>query len=88
MIHSLAGGYLRELTYADFVKVEILSGASAGKLFWYVTDLIDIKVGDRVEVPLLNAVEVGVVVKIERNLNNQTAPVSLKRAKAVIRKLN
>ncbi len=88
MIHSLAGGYLRELTYADFAKVEILSGVNTGKLFWYVTNILDLKVGDRVEVPLLNSIEQGKVVKIERNLNNQTAPVSLKRAKSIIRKIN
>lgn len=87
MIHSLAGGFVRELDYADFAKVEITSGGSAGKLFWYTFDIFDLKVGDRVEVPLLNAIESGVVVKLERNLNNQTAPVPLKRAKPIIKKL-
>jgi len=87
MIHSLAGGFLRELDYADFAKVKILSGGNAGKVFWYTTDILGLKVGDRVEVPLLNSVEVGIVEKIELNLSAQVAPVSIKRAKAIIKKI-
>ncbi len=87
MIHSLAGGFVKELDYADFVKVKILDGEDEGKLFWYKTDLIDIKIGDRVEVKLKNQIHVGEIVKIERNLNSQTAPIPIKRVQSVLRKL-
>ena len=87
MIHSLAGGFLRELDYADFAKVEILSGDNTGKVFWYIFDILDLKVGDRVKVPLFNNEEDGVVLKIERNLSAQVAPISIKRAKAILKKL-
>ncbi|MBR4270345.1 MAG: hypothetical protein IKQ31_01540 [Clostridia bacterium] len=87
MIHSLAGGFIKELEYADFVKVKILAGEDEGKLFWYTTDLIDISVGDRVEISLKGKIIVGEVVKIERNLNNQTAPIPIKRTLSIIRKL-
>ncbi len=87
MIHSLAGGFVKELDYADFVKVKILDGEDEGKLFWYKTDLLDIRVGDRVEIKLKNQLCVGEIVKIERNLNSQTAPIPIKRVQSIIRKL-
>mgnify|MGYP006916089930 CR=1 FL=1 len=87
MIHSLSGGFVRELEYADFVKVKILTGESVGMLFWYKTDLIDIKIGDKVEVLLKGQPVEGEIVKIERNQSNQTAPIPIKRAQSIIKKL-
>ena len=87
MIHSLSGGFVRELEYADFVKVKITSGESAGQMFWYKTDILYIAAGDMVKVPLKGQVVEGEVVKLERNVSNQTAPIPIKRAQSVIQKL-
>lgn len=87
MIHSLAGGKIKDLEFADFVKVrfEYLGESRVG---WFITDLFDLAVGDSVVVPYGPHTEVqGVVEKIERNLSNQTAPLPLNRAKYIIKKL-
>ena len=88
MIHSLAGGKLKDLDYADFVKVKFeYSGEE--KIGWFVTDIIDINIGDTVIIPYgFPVVEIrGIVQKIERNLSSQVAPVPIKRAKYIIKKL-
>lgn len=50
MIHSLAGGKLKDLDYADFVKVKF-EYSGEGKIGWFVTDIIDINIGDTVIIP-------------------------------------
>ncbi len=88
MIHSLAGGKLKDLEYADFVKVSFeYSGEK--KLGWYITDLIDLSIGDRVIIPYgFPCMEVeGFVEKIERNVSSQVSPIPIKRAKFIIKKV-
>ena len=88
MIHSLAGGKLKDLEYADFVKV-CFEYLGEKKLGWYITDLIDIAVGDHVIIPYgYPSVEIeGTIEKIERNLSSQVSPIPIKRAKHIIRKV-
>ena len=52
MIHSLAGGSIRDISFLDFAKVEILEGVQKGSWFWYITDIPNLKAQDEVFVPL------------------------------------
>lgn len=88
MIHSLAGGKIRDLDINDFAKVEITEGAEQGKIFWYISKIITLKVGDCVLVPLGKNTTRGKVLKIEKNLSAQVAPVPSSRAKEIIRIVN
>lgn len=88
MIHSLAGGKIKDLDFADFAKVEILDGETQGKISWYITNILDLNVGDTVLVPvgLNNTQTPAKVLKIERNLSSQVSPIPIKRAKEIIQK--
>jgi len=87
MIHSLAGGKIRYLEYADFVKVRF-NNQDEIKVCWFLTDIIDLTTGDKVIVSTpTNSEVVGVVEKIERNLSSQLAPIPIKRAKYIIKKI-
>ena len=88
MIHSLAGGKIKDLDFADFAKVEILDGEAQGKISWYITNILDLNVEDTVLVPvgLNNTQTPAKVLKIERNLSSQVSPIPIKRAKEIIQK--
>ena len=89
MIHSLAGGKIKDLDFADFVKVEILEGLDAGKIMWFITDILDLAANNNVLVPLGfgNTPTLAKVLKIERNLSSHVAPIPIKKAKMIIKKL-
>lgn len=89
MIHSLAGGKIRDLAMADFAKVEILDGTLTGAIRWYIFDILDLKISDLVLVPvgLKNETCTAKVLKIERNLSAQVSPIPIKSAKSIIRKI-
>lgn len=81
MIHSLAGGVVKESQFFDFVKVKFDDGSS----FWYINDIFDLKVGDYVLAPIgkneiLTRAE---VLRIDKNINGQTSPIPLKRMKKI-----
>lgn len=86
MIHSLAGGKIRDLDFADFVKVKLID-TEPDKILWYTTDLIDLNEGDTVLVPFGAQSAQAIVLKIERNLSSQVAPIPIKRAKNIIKKI-
>lgn len=88
MIHSLAGGEIREKQMYTFCKVEITSGADKGLKLWYLSDMFALCEGDVVEVPLRTKKEQGKVVLIIKNTTNDRAPVPVNRAKYVLKKLN
>jgi len=87
MIHSLAGGILSDNKKLDFAKVEILSDYYSG-IFWYITEIPKLKVGDIVVVPFgKNEILVeGKVLKIDKNISSQTAPIPIKRAKKILKR--
>ena len=89
MIHSLAGGKIQDINNSDYAKVQISQGNLAGKIFWYKTRIVGLKVGDDVIVPFGpdNMRVAGKVVKIDKNVSSQVAPVPSKRAKEIIRKI-
>lgn len=88
MIHSLAGGKIKDLEYADFVKVRF-EYQGDNKVGWYITDIFDLNIGDKVVVPYGYSAQefVAIVKKIERNLSSQLSPIPIKRAKSIIKKL-
>ena len=89
MIHSMAGGELRGEEFYDFAKVEILEGEQAGRVFWYITTLIDLAGGDKVLVPVgvIKMGTLGKVIRIDKNVSSFCAPVPVKHAKYVLKKI-
>lgn len=88
MIHSLAGGSIRDISFLDFAKVEILEGVQKGSWFWYITDIPNLKAQDEVFVPLgaTNQRTRGKVLRIDYSVSAQNAPIPIKRAKKVLSK--
>ena len=86
MIHSLAGGQLGALKFADFVKVQIISEPFTNDIFWYIACGTE-KVGDTVIVPVgKNNLQVRAkVLRIDKHVSSQACPVPISRAKKVIR---
>lgn len=86
MIHSLAGGNIKNLKVADFVKVEILEGPFKGDKYFYIA-LGTEKVDSTVIVPLgkNNTPTKAKVLRIDKNISNMVAPVPMNRAKQVIK---
>lgn len=89
MIHSLAGGSIRDISYLDFAKVEILEGVQKGSWFWYIADIPNLKALDEVMVPLgiNNQKTRGKVLRIDYGVSSQNSPVPTKRAKKIISKI-
>lgn len=88
MIHSLAGGSIRDINYLDFAKVEILEGAQKGCWFWYITDIPNLNEFDEVLVPLgvSNTKTRGKVLRLDYSVSSQVSPIPIKKAKKIISK--
>lgn len=84
MIHSMAGGDIKQLSYADYAKVEILDGDLSGKNLWFKSPFFDLKVGDVVLVETDGKVK-GKIVRIDKNVSSQIAPQSLKNSRSIIK---
>ncbi len=86
MIHSMAGGDIKNLRYADFVKVEILEGESVGSKFFYLS-IDGVIEGMVVLVPVgvNNVPTKAKVLRVDKNVNSQVSPVPIKCAKSVIK---
>ena len=85
MIHSMSGGILDEYGSYTFVKI-VFDGDD--RPYWYISDF-DVEDGDRVTAPF-GASSVGkpaTVVRVERNVSGQVAPVPIKRVKKLAAKL-
>ncbi len=84
MIHSMSGGILSEYGTYTFVKVA-LDGESAP--YWYVSEF-DVNEGDRVIAPFgrSGAPKSGTVLRVERDVSGQVAPVPVKHARRLIGK--
>lgn len=88
MIHSMAGGKISNVTYNDFAKVKITSGPYAGDVYFFLS-IPGIKVGDIVKVPLgkTNNLYDAQVLRIDKNVSSQMAPINPKYAKRLQTKL-
>ncbi len=80
MIHSLSGGVLARNESMLFAKVEI-----EGAPHWYLAPFF-VSAGDKVLAPLDGALAEGTVLRTEL-CTQQTAPVPVKRARAIEKKL-
>lgn len=78
MIHSMGGGVIREYDVLIYAFVEIESGLDKGGKRWYISPFINIKAGDRVQVPTGRTVSEGCVLRVE-NVTAQTAPFPVNR---------
>ena len=85
MIHSLSGGVVRQKRYIDFAKVQLEDGG----IYWYITELVGLQAGDKVLVPVGRNDDAAqaVVLRVDKNVNEQVAPVSVKHAKKIIKKI-
>jgi len=83
MIHSLAGGVIKDNTPQDIAKVRMENG----DIRWYLCDGLDAKGGDKVLVPSSASVhgEVGEVMRVDKNVSPQVSPIPIKRMKAIIK---
>ena len=84
MIHSCAGGVIRDKKSFTLAKVEILQ---TGELRWYISNLPLLEVGDEVIVPIgRENVEVHArVLRIDKGVSEQVTPVPLKSLKEIFR---
>lgn len=87
MIHSLAGGELREQKTYDFAKLEFED--ISGEFFWYVSNVKNLNQGDYVLAPFgpLDEPKKAKVIRVDKNVNGQTAPISTKRIKTIFKKV-
>lgn len=88
MIHSLAGGVLKDKKVFDFAKVEILDDYYSG-VFWYISKIKSLKENDIVLVPFKNGdlLLKAKVLRVDKNVREDCAPVSVKRALEITKKL-
>ncbi len=82
MIHSLSGGVVRDKKYYDFAKVKI----ETGEIFWFISKFKELKVGDFVVVPIGKSENLvkGEVLRIDKNISEQVAPIPVKRMKEIV----
>lgn len=85
MIHSMSGGVLSEYGTYTFVKVKFDDDE---RPYWYVSDF-EVNEGDRVSAPFGagGCGKVATVLRVEKNVSGQVAPIPIKRAKKLLRKL-
>lgn len=78
----MAGGKISNVTYNNYAKVKITSGPFAGGIYWYLC-VQDEKVGDKVKVPFgkNNSLYDAEILRIDKNVSSQVAPVNPKHAK-------
>ena len=83
MIHSLAGGNLKEQQIVDLVKVEFID--TPNQTFWYISQIADLKVGDIVFAPfgIIDELKKAKVVKIDKNVNSQNTTLNISRLKCL-----
>ena len=91
MIHSLAGGKLRDNQIFDVVKVKFINNPFAlDRPYWFKSDLVDLKEGDLVLAPFLNneTLYEAKVIRIDKNVNEQNTPFPASKIKFLISKSN
>ncbi len=87
MIHSLSGGVIKENGIYTFVKVAFCDPPYDERPFWYICPFSEVEEGSFIHAPIgtRGALARGRVLKVERNLNEQLAPVPINRIKEIAR---
>lgn len=91
MIHSLAGGKLRDNQIFDVVKVKFINNPLAlDRPYWFKSNLVDLKEGDVVFAPFSNdeTLYEAKVIRIDKNINEQNTPFPASKMKFLISKNN
>ena len=85
MIHSMSGGVLSEYGSYTFVKIKFDGDDTP---YWYISEF-EVEEGDRVAAPkgVSGLGQPATVVRVEQNVSGQVAPISVKRAKKLLYKL-
>ena len=86
MIHSMSGWVMSDIQFLNFAKVEI----DGEGVFWYISNIIDLEENDLVLVPFgnYNELKKGKVLRIDKNVSSQNAPVPVKRMKEISQRLS
>lgn len=85
MIHSLSGGVLNTHGKHDYAKAKMLDGEKIGETLWFVSNLPELKIGDKVKVEGLSCdYATGEVIRIDRNVDEFSFPISYKRMKRIV----
>lgn len=84
MIHSMAGGVLKENQKFDFAKVKLENG----QIGFFICQDKSISVGDFVLVPFGkgDVLQKAEVLRIDKNVSEQVAPFPIKRMKKIFSK--
>ena len=85
MIHSLSGGELKINNSYDFAKVENLNN---GDIYWYISPFPFLKINDIVLVPLKENQIKGRVIRIDKNVSEQSFPIPIKKMRKIIKILS
>ena len=86
MIHSLAGGELKNEVIFDLAKLEFCD--LPNQYFWYIVNDSSIKANDFVYAPfgILDELKKAKVIEIKINVNSKNFPISLKKLKNIYKK--
>lgn len=84
MIHSCAGGVIRDKKLFTLAKVEILS---TGDIRWYISNLPLLEVDDEVIVPFgrENVETRAKVLRVDHDVSEQVTPIPARRLKEILR---
>ena len=86
MIHSLAGGELKNAETNDWAKVEILDGEEVGNIYWFKFYFLPIKINSMVVVPVgfSQTPTKAKVLEIKKSVSQQLSPIPSRHAKYIL----
>lgn len=87
MIHSLAGGELKDIEIKNLVFVELEHNHDK---CWYISEISNLKIGDVLLVPygIIDELYEAKVLNIKNNVRSDMFTISFKRLKKVYKKKN
>ena len=87
MVHSMAGGHLREKKFCDFVMVSF--DVNPEQSFWFVSEIPDIMVGDYVLAPygIIDELQRAKVLQVHKNVESTNFPLRTRNMKYIFKKI-
>ncbi len=87
MIHSLAGGKIKEYKIVDLAKLEFEN--NLGEYFLYISEIKDLKENDFVLAPfgVIDEPKKAKVIKLDKNINTQNISIKVDRLKKIFKKI-